>query len=143
MNKKKLTPAALLLLLLTACNNHPEEGKNTADTTGQVIDSQSGKASFYSRSFDGQETASGEIFDSNELVAAHPSYPLGTTARLTNTENGLSTEVRIIDRGPTKENQREGVIIDVSRAAAKKLNMIEDGRVNIKVEVLEWGKEQQ
>lgn len=52
------------------------------------------------------------------MTAAHPTYPLGTRVRVTNLEEGGSVEVEITDRGPTEENQAEGVIIDLTRAAA-------------------------
>jgi len=112
------------------------------NTAEQVKKSDTGLASYYSRFFNGRETASGKIFDSKDMVAAHPEYPLGTQVRLTNLENSSMAEVKIVDRGPTKENQREGVIIDVSRAAAKKLGMIKDGRVKVKVDVLAWGADE-
>jgi rare lipoprotein A len=73
------------------------------------------------------------------MVAAHPSYPLGTVARVTNLDDTGSVLVRIIDRGPTDENVAEGVIIDLSKGAAKRLGMLKEGRVNVKVEVLQWG----
>ena len=98
-----------------------------------------GLASYYGRGFEGQETASGEIFRSEKLVAAHPTYPLGTFARVTNLEKPAVVYVRIIDRGPTDENVAEGVIIDLSKGAAKRLGMVKDGRVRVKVEVLQWG----
>jgi rare lipoprotein A len=75
-----------------------------------------------------------------ELVAAHPTYPLGTLARVTNLEGGGTVQVRIIDRGPTDENVAEGVIIDLSKGAAEKLGMVKEGRVRVRVEVLQWGK---
>jgi len=74
------------------------------------------------------------------MVAAHPTYPFGTIVRVTNLKKDRTVEVRVIDRGPTKQNRAEGVIIDLSRAAAEKLGMTRDGRVRVKVEVLEWGK---
>jgi rare lipoprotein A len=73
------------------------------------------------------------------MVAAHPSYPLGTVAKVTNLEKGGMVIVRIIDRGPTDENVAEGVIIDLSKGAAEKLGMVKEGRVKVKVEVLQWG----
>ncbi len=100
-----------------------------------------GFASFYGSAFEGKKTASGEIFHSAEMVAAHPKYPLGTTAIVTNLENGDTVHIRINDRGPTKINRREGVIIDLSKGAAKKIRMVEDGRVKVEVRVTEWGKE--
>ena len=105
----------------------------------QVKETQSGLASFYGEEFDGEQTASGETFDKNKLTAAHPSYPTGTVVRVTNLENGGAVEVRITDRGPTNENQDEGVIIDLSQAAAQRLGMVKDGRAQVRVEVLEWG----
>jgi rare lipoprotein A len=101
---------------------------------------QTGLASFYGRAFDGKETASGEPFDSDELTAAHPSYPLGTRVRVTNLEKGGSVVVRVTDRGPTSPNRRKGVIIDLSRAAASRLQMRKDGLARVRLQVLEWGK---
>ena len=100
-----------------------------------------GFASFYGSAFEGKKTASGEIFHSAEMVAAHPKYPLGTKAIVTNLENGDTVHIRINDRGPTKVNRREGVIIDLSKGAAKKIRMVGDGRVKVEVRVTEWGKE--
>jgi rare lipoprotein A len=100
---------------------------------------QTGLASFYSRRLHGRQTASGETFRNDELVAAHPRYPFGTKARVTNLENGASVVVRITDRGASKANRREGVIIDLSQAAAAQLKMKKHGRVRVRVEVLEWG----
>lgn len=122
----------------TGCRSKPQSEPGTG-AAEQIKKSDTGLASFYSRSFDGQETASGKIFDSDDMVAAHPDYPLGTRIRLTNLENLAVVEVKIIDRGPTEKNQQEGVIIDISRAAAKKLGMIKDGRVKVKADVLQWG----
>ncbi|MGZ8156015.1 MAG: septal ring lytic transglycosylase RlpA family protein [Burkholderiales bacterium] len=102
---------------------------------------QTGLASYYSRRLEGKETASGETFRNDELVAAHRSYPFGTRARVTNLENGRSVVVRITDRGASAGNRREGVIIDVSQAAAARLKMKKDGRVRVRVQVLEWGED--
>lgn len=101
----------------------------------------SGLASFYSDMFEGRQTASGQIFDNDHLIAAHPSYPFDTRVRVTNLKNERSVEVIINDRGPTEPNQQEGVIIDLSRAAATQLGMLRDGRAPVRVEVLEWGKD--
>lgn len=113
-------------------------GNPPADSLA-VKETRTGLASYYGRAFEGEETASGEIFHSREMVAAHPSYPLGTVARVTNLEEGGTVQVRIIDRGPTDVNVAEGVIIDLSKGAAEKLGMVKEGRVRVKVEVLQWG----
>ncbi len=129
------------LLLAASASCGYESHSPPAPQAGQAQQTQTGLASFYSRAFDGEETASGELFDSREMVAAHPSYPLGTVVRVTNLEKGGAVEVRIHDRGPSEENQIEGVIIDLSGAAAEKLGMVKDGRCRVQLEVLEWGSD--
>ena len=104
-----------------------------------VLETRTGLASYYHPSLHGLETASGVLYDDNALMAAHPDYPLGTVARVTNLENGKSVEGEITDRGPTQENVDEGVIIDLSGAAAETLDMIEDGRVRVQLEIIYWG----
>lgn len=100
---------------------------------------QRGYATFLAKSFHGEEAASGEIFDSRKLVAAHRTLPFGSMVRITNLENGRVVTVRIMDRGPYGQNWREGTIIDLSRAAARRLDMIEDGQVRIRLVVLRVG----
>ncbi len=106
-------------------------------TTGAPKRIQHGLASYYGPGFHGQETASGEIFDQREMVAAHRTLPLGAIVRVTNLENRRDVVLRVIDRGPYGRNFRKGTIIDVSRGAAKKLGFIRDGLVRVRVEVLE------
>jgi rare lipoprotein A len=97
---------------------------------------QIGLASYYGPGFHGEETASGEIFDQNEMVAAHRTLPLGTVVRVTNLENGRRVVLRVIDRGPYGANYRKGTIIDVSKGAARRLRFIRDGLVKVRVEVI-------
>jgi peptidoglycan lytic transglycosylase len=97
---------------------------------------QLGLASYYGPGFHGEETASGEIFNQWEMVAAHRTLPLGSVVRVTNLENGRSVVLRVIDRGPYGRNYRKGTIIDVSKGAAQKLRFIRDGLVRVRVEVL-------
>ena len=99
-----------------------------------------GLASFYGPGFHGEKTASGEIFDQHEMVAAHRSLPLGTVVRVTNLENGQQVVLRVIDRGPYGRNFRRGTIIDVSLGAARRLGFVKDGLVLVKVEVLKLPK---
>ena len=98
-----------------------------------------GLASFYGPGFHGEETASGEIFDQREMVAAHRSLPLGSVVRVTNLENNRSVVLRIIDRGPYGRNFRKGTIIDVSKGAARRLGFVTDGLVRVRVDVLRFG----
>ena len=126
-----------LVIVLAGCTYEQ------ATSPQPVKEAQTGLASFYGREFQGEQTASGETFDQRKLIAAHPSYPLGTMVRVTNLEKEGAVEVRIADRGPTQENRAEGVIIDLSQAAAERLAMVKDGRTRVRVEVLEWGEGQQ
>jgi rare lipoprotein A len=105
----------------------------------QVLATQTGDATFYARSFQGARTASGLKFDNRKALAAHRSYPFGTVARVTNPANGKSVQVVIVDRGPHGNNRRQSAIIDLSRSAAEQLDMIRDGQIPIRLEVLEWG----
>ena len=89
-----------------------------------------GEASWYGPGFQGKETANGDTFDQTKMTAAHPSLPMGTKAKVTNLENDKEVEVRINDRGPYAKDR----VIDVSRAAAKKLDMQEDGTAQVKIE---------
>jgi rare lipoprotein A len=95
-----------------------------------------GFATYYARTFDGRTTASGTRFDSDAMVAAHPTYPFGTLVRVTNLRNGRSAKVRIVDRGPASGPRRKGVIIDLSRAAAEYLGFVRAGRARVRLDVL-------
>jgi rare lipoprotein A len=94
------------------------------------LPTQTGKASWYGGKFHGRRTATGERFDQHRLTAASRTLPLGSRARVTNLENGRSVEVEITDRGPFAR----GRVLDVSRAAAHALGMVEDGTVRVRVE---------
>jgi rare lipoprotein A len=98
--------------------------------TTKPVHKEVGEASWYGSGFQGQETANGETFDQKDMTAAHPSLPMGTKAKVTNLENGKKIEVRINDRGPFAKNR----IIDLSSAAAKKLDMKKGGTAQVKIE---------
>lgn len=106
----------------------------------QVLLTQNGKASHYGKRFHSTKTASGETFNQQALVAAHPSWPFGTIVRVTNIKNGHSVKVRIVDRGPGKKARRRGVIIDLSTKTAKMLGFHKQGKAQVRLEVLKWGK---
>lgn len=109
-------------------------------TADPVLLTRSGKASHYGKRLHGKKTASGETFNQQALVAAHPSWPFGTIVRVTNIKNGRSAKVRIVDRGPAKKVQRRGVIIDLSTKTAKTLAFQKEGKAPVRLEVLKWGK---
>jgi rare lipoprotein A len=91
-----------------------------------------GTASFYANKFEGRQTANGEIFSQKKLSAASNILPLNNWVRVTNTKNKLSVVLRVIDR-MHKNNKR---LIDLSRAAARKLKYTGNGLAHVKVEVL-------
>lgn len=99
-----------------------------------------GLASFYGPGFNGEETASGEVFDQRKLVAASRTLPLGSVVRVINMNNGRQVQLRIIDRGPYGKNHRKGCIIDVSKGAARRLGFIREGIVHVRVHVVKFGK---
>ncbi|MGC1188350.1 MAG: septal ring lytic transglycosylase RlpA family protein, partial [Candidatus Acidiferrales bacterium] len=94
-----------------------------------------GVASWYGFPFQGRRTSDGEIYDMNQMVAAHRTLPFNTIVRVTNLRNGLQTEVRIIDRGPFVE----GRIIDLSLAAAKALDIVATGTAPVRLEIVTAG----
>ena len=100
---------------------------------GADVFKQEGIASWYGREYDGRPTASGEIFDSSALTAAHPSLPFGTRLVVTNQHNNKSVTVRVNDRGPFVPAR----IIDVSRAAAELLDMIVTGTAPVIIESID------
>lgn len=88
-----------------------------------------GQASWYGKKFHGRKTSSGERYDMHQMTAAHKSLPLPTYALVTNLENGRSAVVKVNDRGPFVGNR----IIDLSYAAAKRLDMVNAGTASVEV----------
>ncbi len=82
-----------------------------------------GTASWYGRPFDGRPTSSGEMYDMNELTAAHPTLPIPTWVEVTNLKNGKRVVVKVNDRGPFVGKR----LIDLSYGAATALDMVRDG----------------
>nr|WP_299242728.1 septal ring lytic transglycosylase RlpA family protein [uncultured Halomonas sp.] len=101
-----------------------------ADPTGYE---KRGTASWYGQKFHGYATASGEIYDMYKMSAAHRSLPLPTYARVTNTDNGRSVIVKVNDRGPFHGDR----LIDLSYAAAARLDILGNGTGNVEVEAID------
>ncbi|MGD0693273.1 MAG: septal ring lytic transglycosylase RlpA family protein [Terriglobia bacterium] len=101
--------------------------KVTQQTVGEL-----GLASWYGEEFQGNTTASGEVYDMNGFTAAHRSLPLGTRLKITNLRNNRSLVVRVNDRGPFVPNR----IVDVSRAAAFRLGFMASGLALVRAEVV-------
>ena len=94
---------------------------------------QRGKASYYAPSMNGQRTASGERYFSDSLSAAHARLPFGTRVKVRNLKNDSIVVLRIIDRMSTSNSR----IIDVSWAAAKKLNFVRDGITQVELSIID------
>jgi len=141
------------LFLATACANHGgSHGGGSASSggasykVGQPYEvsgnwyyphedfsyDETGIASWYGADFHGGATANGEVFNKNELTAAHKTLPLPTLARVTNLDNGRSIVVRINDRGPFSGAR----LIDVSERAAQLLGFEAQGTAKVRVQVL-------
>ncbi len=124
MNKPDARLPALLLALLSIF-----AAPLAADEPSAM---QEGEGSYYADSLHGNKTASGATYDKNAMTAAHHDLAFGTVVVVTYLKTGKSVEVTINDRIPRKTNR----VIDVSRAAAEKLGMIEDGHGPVTVEVV-------
>ena len=94
-----------------------------------------GIASWYGEEFDGRKTASGEQFSMDEMTACHPTLPFGSEVKVVNLRNHRSVVVRITDRAELVK----GRAIDLSYAAAQKLNMTKSGVARVSIEVLSLG----
>jgi len=121
----KFFPLCFALLLLIGCASDQVVRRPTGWE-------QTGYASWYGETFQGRRTASGETFDYRKLTAAHQTLPFGAYVEVTRLDNGRKVVVKINDRGP----YAHGRIIDLSKAAAQKLNMVRDGVAKVKITVV-------
>ena len=122
----RLRPSILLAIALVAtgcASSAPRAGRG---------DVERGVASWYGPGFHGRDTASGEVFDTQALTAAHRSLPFGTLVEVRNLDNGLTTTVRVNDRGPFAKNRK----IDLSRAAAEAIGMIGPGTARVELRIV-------
>ncbi len=130
--------AAVLAAISAIAFNGCLPSSTSADThasSGTVLQTVEGIASYYSDTFEGRPTASGEPYHASELTAAHRDWPFGTKVRVTNLDGGRSVVVRINDRGPNAS----GRLIDLSRSAAEAITMVQAGTARVRLEVLAWG----
>ena len=95
-----------------------------------------GEASWYGEPYNGRRAASGEIFDMEQLTAAHRTLPFQTWVEVTNLDNGKQVDVRITDRGPFVD----GRIIDLSRGAAREIDLLRTGIAKVQLKVIDAPK---
>jgi len=122
----------------------PKENQNQENTEVVIVNQQNptiplenqiGIASWYGKDFDGRPTASGELFDSRKLTAAHRTLPLGTMVSVKNLENNKEVILKINDRGPYVKDR----ILDVSEYAAEILGFKQKGLAKVEIKVLKQG----
>ena len=115
----------------------PEAGADLAEPTvpadAKVLASETGLASWYGPPYHNRRASNGEIYNMHAMTAAHRTFPLGSIVRVTNVKTGSTVFVRITDRGPFIH----GRVIDLSLAAAKKIDVWRAGIAQVKVELLQ------
>jgi rare lipoprotein A len=111
----------------------PEPAEKPKDEAKQGK-TEKGLASWYGEPYHGRRTASGEVYDMHEMTAAHRTLPFGTVVKVERRDTGADVKVRVNDRGPFVR----GRIIDLSFAAAKKINLDIDGVAPVKVTIVGW-----
>jgi len=126
----------LLYLLFALAINGCQQKETAKNDTSQTAEKpkggevkQQGQASWYGPDFHGKATATGEIYNQNAMTAASKTLPLGSTAKVTNTETGKSVDVRINDRGPYVGSR----VLDLSKAAAEKIDLTDKGVSHVKI----------
>lgn len=119
-----------LLALAVPCSAQSAE---TIAPGGRRAEIQRGVASYYAASLHGRRTASGERYDRHALTAAHRTLPFGTVLRVTAERTGLSVIVRVNDRGPFSK----GRVLDLSGAAADRLQIRRRGTAKIRYEIVD------
>jgi rare lipoprotein A len=136
---KALLIAVAGTLLLTGCHRHrvartplPPPPSTTAPAAPTPESGETGLASWYGHPYHGRASASGEIYDMEQMTAAHRTLPFGTMVRVHDLDNQKSADVRINDRGPFVD----GRIIDLSHAAARAIEMIGPGTARVRLEIL-------
>jgi rare lipoprotein A len=111
----------------------PQQPEVAVSPHAPVLYTETGWASWYGPNYHNRKGSNGEVYDMNAMTAAHRTLPLNSIVRVTNVKTNDSAVLRITDRGPFVNNR----IIDLSKAAAQKLNVYRPGTALVKIEVLE------
>jgi rare lipoprotein A len=131
-NRAKLLSSLIFSVIFISACSIPR-AKVSIPVIPETRPSQTGIASWYGPGFHGKATASGAIYDQNDLTAAHQTLPLGTRLLVTNLQNGNTVEVTVNDRGPFAK----GRILDLSYGAGRALGIIVPGTIPVRLEVIE------
>jgi rare lipoprotein A len=122
----------------SACSHHSvARASSPAPVVAKIGATETGLASWYGVPYNGRRAASGEIYDMEQLTAAHRTLPFQTWVEVTDLDNGKKVNVRITDRGPFVN----GRIIDLSLAAAREIEMVRPGIARVKLKVIKPPKD--
>ena len=133
----QILSSTALTLILSGCSSLPRFASNSDSGHGPNPSHQlSGIASYYAIEFNGRKTANGEIFNMNDLTAAHRTLPFNTKLKVRNLTNDQEVVVRINDRGPFKKDR----VIDLSLEAARRIGLVSNGTAPVALEILEIGQ---
>ncbi len=134
MNKYLIILIGISAIILASCGSAVDlANTDTSPKTFRIGDKYTGKATYYADKFNGLITASGEYHDMEKFTAAHRTFPFGTVVQVKNLKNNRTVKVRINDRGPAIADR----IIDLSKAAAEKLDMIGQGVQPVEIIIIE------
>jgi rare lipoprotein A len=120
------------LSLVTGCARKTSARVPASVKPASIGETETGIASWYGLPYHGRRSANGEVFDMEQLTAAHRTFPFDTWVEVTNLENQKHIDVRITDRGPFVK----GRIIDLSLAAAREIDMVQAGIVKVRIKVI-------
>lgn len=132
----------LTFVVLSTCGTNRLQNATSSSADGTRIErpaivegdhNLSGDASYYADRFNGRKTASGELYDSDKLTAAHRTLPFGTMVKVVDPKTNRSVIVRINDRGPYSKKR----VIDLSGEAAREIDMIRAGVVHVEILILQ------
>jgi rare lipoprotein A len=118
-------------MLLAGCSHRPAH-VSTPLAPARLGSTETGVASWYGFPYHGRRAASGEVYDMQQLTAAHRTLPFQTWVEVTNLSNGKQVDVRINDRGPFAK----GRILDLSQAAARDIDMLRAGTARVRLKVI-------
>jgi rare lipoprotein A len=138
--RQALALGVLALLAPAACRKkrksaHMPHAPTPARPRPKIGWTETGVASWYGIPYHGRQAANGEIYNMNELTAAHRTLPFGAIVKVTSLVSSVSVTVRITDRGPFVGDR----IIDLSRQAARQIDMIGPGIMKVRLQVVDYG----
>jgi peptidoglycan lytic transglycosylase len=129
--RASLATIALLAIGVASCG-HRSARAVAPPAPARIGSTEKGVASWYGIPYHGRRAASGELFDMEQLTAAHRTLPFQTWVEVTNLDNGKQVDVRITDRGPFAR----GRIIDLSQAAARDIDMLRPGTARVQLKII-------